>query len=58
MLKTDFGVMVDWDGDNAVRLYLTNDYSKFVSGLCGFFNGDESDDFTDPDFHLVTIAIL
>ncbi|XP_072040242.1 IgGFc-binding protein-like [Amphiura filiformis] len=56
VLKTAFGLIVDWDGGSCVRLYLPESYRTFVNGLCGLFNLDRNDDFTDPESNLLSNA--
>ena len=54
ILETDFGLEVEWDGDNSVDVYVNSSLADQVCGLCGNFNGDDSDDFTNPNGTLVS----
>uniref|UniRef100_A0A4W5L3C1 Si:dkey-65b12.6 n=1 Tax=Hucho hucho TaxID=62062 RepID=A0A4W5L3C1_9TELE len=48
VLKTNFGlkVMYDWN----MKFYITvpSSYFRTLSGLCGNYNGDHNDEFTNP----------
>ncbi|XP_072040245.1 IgGFc-binding protein-like [Amphiura filiformis] len=52
VLKSEFGLIVVYNGRYTVWIHLSEDYMKFVGGLCGSFDGDSSNDFTDPEFNL------
>ncbi|KPP59551.1 hypothetical protein Z043_122517, partial [Scleropages formosus] len=47
VLITDFGLEVKYDWD--MKLYITapSSYFRSLGGLCGNYNGDRQDDFTD-----------
>uniref|UniRef100_A0A8C9V6I5 Si:dkey-65b12.6 n=1 Tax=Scleropages formosus TaxID=113540 RepID=A0A8C9V6I5_SCLFO len=47
VLMTDFGLEVKYDWD--MKLYITapSSYFRSLGGLCGNYNGDRQDDFTD-----------
>lgn len=39
VFATDFGLTVNWDGDNKVDVSLCDAYSTFTCGLCGNSDG-------------------
>ena len=45
-LKTTHGVKVIWDGDSYAEISVTPTYKHKLCGLCGNYNGIESDDLT------------
>ncbi|XP_040269674.1 IgGFc-binding protein-like [Bufo bufo] len=49
ILKTDFELMVMYDGWNYLRVVMPSTYKGAVNGLCGNNNGDPSDDLTTGD---------
>lgn len=48
VLVTDFGLRVHYDWDSEVSLQLPSSYYGGVCGLCGNFNGNSSDELSDP----------
>ena len=56
MLKTNFSLEVHWDGDNTVDVLIDETFKNRTCGLCGNFNGNDSDDFKNPNGTLVSIA--
>ena len=57
MLKTNFSLEVHWDGDNTVDVLIDESFKNRTCGLCGNFNGDDSDDFKNPNGTLVSIRV-
>ncbi|KAJ6663734.1 hypothetical protein lerEdw1_009813 [Lerista edwardsae] len=49
VVKTDFGLTIAFDGKNNIRLTVPGTYRRSLCGLCGTFNGEASDDMTQPD---------
>ena len=45
-LKTTFGVKVIWDGDSYAEISVSPAYKYKMCGLCGNYNGIDSDDLT------------
>ncbi|XP_038047394.1 uncharacterized protein LOC119721398 isoform X2 [Patiria miniata] len=45
ILRTEFGLVVSWDGRSKVDIHLIEDYMNQVEGLCGNYNGVNGDDF-------------
>lgn len=56
MLKTDFGLTVNYDMVYSVFLTLPARFRGQTSGLCGNFNGVVSDDFTTRSGSVITNA--
>ncbi|XP_070564050.1 zonadhesin-like [Ptychodera flava] len=50
---SDFGLTVRWDGNHQGDVKVHGEYKDTLRGLCGNFNGDPSDDFTDPNGLLI-----
>lgn len=48
-LKTNLGFKVIWDGNSYLELSVTPSYRNKMCGLCGNFNGRESDDMVGRD---------
>ncbi|CAH1788460.1 unnamed protein product, partial [Owenia fusiformis] len=46
---TDIGVTLMWDKGTRLYIRLDSRHSGKVEGLCGDYNGDESNDFTPPN---------
>ncbi|KAL2084474.1 hypothetical protein ACEWY4_019992 [Coilia grayii] len=49
VVKTEFGLQVQYDWRSYVSLTLPGTYSGEVGGLCGNFNGNGNDDMRTPD---------
>lgn len=49
MLSTTFGLQVTYDGGNDAQIQISTDWKDKVCGLCGNFDGDESNDFMLSD---------
>ncbi|KAF2359316.1 putative domain cysteine-rich [Trinorchestia longiramus] len=47
-LNTSMGLQLLWDGESYIELVLQPEWQNKTCGLCGNFNGDESDDMTRP----------
>ena len=58
VLKAAFGLEVHWDGDSTINIYLEETYANMTCGLCGNFNDDVNDDFTNPDGVIVSGQFL
>ena len=54
VLRTDFGLIVEWNGVHCVKLYLPETFFDQAAGLCGLFNGRINDEFTDPNYNEVS----
>ncbi|XP_041419719.1 alpha-tectorin-like [Xenopus laevis] len=52
MVTTSFGLSVLFDGNHRAEVKLYDTYSNQVCGLCGNFNGNETDDFLNPSGQL------
>lgn len=39
--------MVYWDGNRSADIYLSDEFKSYTKGLCGTFNGNKNDEFTD-----------
>ncbi|XP_067828047.1 zonadhesin-like [Heptranchias perlo] len=48
-VKTDFGLLVQYDGNHFVKIVVPGSYTGQMCGLCGDFNGDDTDDYRKPD---------
>ncbi|XP_066276578.1 IgGFc-binding protein-like [Branchiostoma lanceolatum] len=48
-ITTNFGLLVEYDGDRAVHVELSSDYGNAVEGMCGDFSGDNNGDLEKPD---------
>ncbi|XP_006823484.1 uncharacterized protein LOC100366837 [Saccoglossus kowalevskii] len=46
IVRTGHGMIIYWNGYSTVYVYLSNTLQGDVSGLCGNFNGNPSDDWT------------
>ncbi|XP_069497528.1 IgGFc-binding protein-like [Ambystoma mexicanum] len=57
VVQTDFGLVVSFDWSHHVSVQVPAAYSGSVSGLCGNFNGNKSDDLRIPDGSLVSSAV-
>lgn len=49
MVSTGFGLRVKFDGDHRVEVTLPSSFQEKVCGMCGNYNGDQADDFLNPD---------
>lgn len=49
ILKTKFGLVVEWNGQSTVRVKLPSSFGGSLCGLCGNGNGDSKGDFVNPD---------
>nr|XP_033814887.1 IgGFc-binding protein-like [Geotrypetes seraphini] len=49
LLRTDFELRVQYDGNHYVDVTLPSPYKGQLCGLCGNYNGDPSDDIVKPD---------
>ncbi|XP_041099861.1 zonadhesin-like, partial [Polyodon spathula] len=49
MVSTGFGLRVKFDGDHRVEVTLPSSFREKVCGMCGNYNGDQADDFLNPD---------
>ncbi|XP_072317584.1 IgGFc-binding protein-like [Eucyclogobius newberryi] len=47
-IKTDFGLTVTYDWNQALVIRLPSSYYNHVCGLCGNFNGNRSDELQNP----------
>ncbi|CAK8673415.1 unnamed protein product [Clavelina lepadiformis] len=47
VLKTSFGLQVEYDGDHYFKVTLPKSYAENVKGLCGDLNGSPDDDCKD-----------
>ncbi|XP_014669828.1 PREDICTED: BMP-binding endothelial regulator protein-like [Priapulus caudatus] len=47
VLRTTFGVKVVWDGDSYAEITVDPKYKSTLCGLCGNYNGNPDDDFTN-----------
>ncbi|XP_069497560.1 IgGFc-binding protein-like [Ambystoma mexicanum] len=57
VVQTDFGLVVSFDWSHHASVQVPAAYSGSVSGLCGNFNGNKSDDLRIPDGSLVSSAV-
>ncbi|KAM6967506.1 IgGFc-binding protein [Aplochiton taeniatus] len=48
LVKTDFGLTVQYDWEHHVVVTLSSSYAGKACGLCGNFNGNPNDDFSTP----------
>ncbi|XP_063168377.1 alpha-tectorin-like [Candoia aspera] len=48
-VQTDFGLSISYDGSYSVSVSVPKNYSGFLCGLSGDFNGNQSDDFRNPN---------
>ncbi|XP_032886887.1 LOW QUALITY PROTEIN: uncharacterized protein LOC116979482 [Amblyraja radiata] len=49
MVETDFGMSVKFDGNRNLEISLPKAYYAKVCGLCGDYNGQQSDEFRMPN---------
>ena len=54
----NFELIVKWNGEYNVDVWLSNSFSNTVQGLCGNLNQDPTDDFMDPNGNVVNIILL
>ncbi|XP_077341251.1 IgGFc-binding protein-like [Lithobates pipiens] len=52
LVTTAFGVSVRFDGNHRVVVNIPREYASKVCGICGNFNGNQTDDFLNPDGEL------
>lgn len=52
LVTTAFGVIVRFDGNHRVVVNIPREYANKVCGICGNFNGNQTDDFLNPDGEL------
>ncbi|CAI9601662.1 unnamed protein product [Staurois parvus] len=52
LVTTAFGVSVRFDGNHRVVVNIPGEYANKVCGICGNFNGNQTDDFLNPDGEL------
>lgn len=52
LVTTAFGVSVRFDGNHRVVVNIPREYANKVCGICGNFNGNQTDDFLNPDGEL------
>ena len=45
-LETDFGLVVEYDGDWVGNVQVPSEYRNLVQGICGDYDGDPSNDHT------------
>ncbi|XP_071318951.1 alpha-tectorin-like isoform X2 [Trachinotus anak] len=55
-ITADFGLRVTYDGSSVVSISVPSNYRGLTCGLCGNFNGNQSDDFRTPSGTIVTTA--
>ena len=48
-IETDFGLVVENNGDWMVVVRLPNEYRDQMEGLCGDFDGDANNDFVTKE---------
>ncbi|CAI9601661.1 unnamed protein product [Staurois parvus] len=48
LVTTAFGVSVRFDGNHRVVITIPGEYANKVCGICGNFNGNQTDDFLSP----------
>ncbi|TRZ04178.1 hypothetical protein DNTS_007800 [Danionella cerebrum] len=48
IISTDFGLEVKYDWNMMLYITVPSSYFQTVGGLCGNYNGDRRDDYTDP----------
>ena len=48
-IDTDFGLVIQYDGDFVQRVSVPGEAADNVQGLCGNFNGDKLDEKILPD---------
>ncbi|XP_070564048.1 complement receptor type 1-like isoform X2 [Ptychodera flava] len=56
-VETDFGLSVRWDSFHQGDVKLPGMYKNSVRGLCGNYNDDPNDDFTDLENELIPIEL-
>ncbi|XP_049323399.1 IgGFc-binding protein [Astyanax mexicanus] len=57
IVKTNFGMTVQFNWESHVSIILPSTYSNKVGGLCGNWNGNPKDDLTMPDKTLASTVI-
>ncbi|KAG7227877.1 hypothetical protein INR49_013671 [Caranx melampygus] len=53
-ITADFGLRVTYDGSSTVSISVPSNFRGHTCGLCGNFNGNQSDDFSTPSGAIVT----
>ena len=56
-LETDFQLEIRWNGQSNVEVTIPGTYWNRTCGLCGTFDGDAGNDYTQPDGLLVSLEI-
>uniref|UniRef100_UPI00398EC30B zonadhesin, like n=1 Tax=Pristiophorus japonicus TaxID=55135 RepID=UPI00398EC30B len=57
-LETDFGLAVNFNGQNSAVITLPSTYQSHVRGLCGNYDGRRNNEFMTPDGSLVRSVIV
>lgn len=55
-IETTFGLTVEYDGVYTADIYVTSasGYSGLLTGICGNYDGDSSNDWTDKNGNIVS----
>ncbi|XP_035679858.1 IgGFc-binding protein-like [Branchiostoma floridae] len=57
VLSTTFGLRVSFDGNTRLEIVVPQGYSNITQGICGNFNGDDSDDMIMSNGSMASNAI-
>ena len=57
-MSTSFGLSVLWDGNSVVNVECPVHLWNTTCGLCGSFDGNPDNDFTNPDGQMVSLESL
>uniref|UniRef100_W5M7M8 IgGFc-binding protein-like n=1 Tax=Lepisosteus oculatus TaxID=7918 RepID=W5M7M8_LEPOC len=57
LLTTDFELQVMYDWNMALFITVPSSYFRLLGGLCGNYNGDRGDEFSNPRGELVTAVL-